>query len=66
MFLRIFKKQKPVPLGRWKVGEKQSIIDKKIDFANCDSCGVCDKKNLPIFYVVEGDVVQVREKKEKQ
>tara|TARA_B100001175_G_C19321174_1_gene547820 strand:+ start:85 stop:357 length:273 start_codon:yes stop_codon:yes gene_type:complete len=43
MFLKLFKKQKPTQLGRWAFN---SITEtqRKIDLANCDSCGSCGQK----------------------
>tara|TARA_B110000008_G_scaffold278706_1_gene323296 strand:+ start:3628 stop:3897 length:270 start_codon:yes stop_codon:yes gene_type:complete len=44
MFLfKIFKKQKPVPLGRWALNSLNET-QRKIDLANCDSCGSCGLK----------------------
>ena len=44
MFKTLFKKQKPVKLGRWGHHNFNEIV-KKIDMANCDSCGSCGKRN---------------------
>lgn len=57
MFRFLLKKQKPTKLGRWSVEESMQVIERKIDMANCDSCGICEKKNLLRFYVIEGDVI---------
>ncbi len=40
MLSRFFKKQKPVLLGRW-AHNSINEIQRKIDLANCDSCGTC-------------------------
>ena len=40
MLARIFKKQKPLPLGRWAFNSFNET-QRKIDLANCDSCGTC-------------------------
>tara|TARA_B100001094_G_scaffold333458_1_gene412855 strand:+ start:12602 stop:12814 length:213 start_codon:yes stop_codon:yes gene_type:complete len=37
--LKWLKKTKPIPLGRWAM--KSQHVKRKIDLANCDSCGVC-------------------------
>lgn len=42
MFKRLFIKQKPVKLGRWAHNKFDDIV-KKVDLANCDSCGTCGK-----------------------
>jgi len=34
---------KPTPLGRWKTDYKSINIDRKIELANEDHCGVCDE-----------------------
>ena len=44
MFKTLFKNKKPVKLGRWGHHNFNEIV-KKIDMANCDSCGSCGKKN---------------------
>jgi len=45
MFLfKIFKKQKPTPLGRWALNSVRET-QRKIDLANCDSCGTCGLEN---------------------
>ena len=54
MFKTFLKKQKPVKLGRWGHHNFNEIV-KKIDMANCDSCGSCGEKN--------GIKIKVNEKK---
>jgi hypothetical protein len=41
MFKRILKSNKQLLLGRWRVDENLIDINRKIDLANCDSCGTC-------------------------
>ena len=41
MFKRILKRNKPLLLGRWRVDENLIDVNRKIDLANCDSCGTC-------------------------
>tara|TARA_B000000475_G_scaffold269273_1_gene262999 strand:- start:483 stop:1004 length:522 start_codon:yes stop_codon:yes gene_type:complete len=58
--LKWFKKSKPIPLGRWAI--QQQHIPRKIDLANCDSCGVCPtiKPSLKLKYkyiIVDDDIV---------
>lgn len=57
MFLKLFKKQKPTQLGRWAFN---SITEtqRKIDLANCDSCGTCGQKEY-----TKNTVIKVPEKK---
>jgi|TARA_B100001741_G_scaffold283840_1_gene259041 ferredoxin len=55
-----FKKSKPITLGRWAI--QQQHITRKIDLANCDSCGVCPtiKPSLKLKYkymIVDDDIV---------
>ena len=40
--LRILKKDKKLALGRWSVSDNKIEQNRKIDLANCDSCGVCN------------------------
>ena len=41
MFLtRIFKRTKPIRLGRWNYNN----VERKTDLANVDHCGMCDSK----------------------
>jgi len=41
MFLtRIFKRTKPIRLGRWNYNN----VERKTDLANVDHCGMCDLK----------------------
>ena len=39
----IFKKHRPVLLGRWKLEECKLSVNKKVDWANYDHCGMCGK-----------------------
>ena len=59
VMLKFFKRQKPVKLGRWQRQTQQSVIDRKIDLNNCDSCGTCGQKEEVVikYLIVEGDVV---------
>ena len=57
MFLsKIFKKQKPLPLGRWAFNS-MTETQRKIDLANCDSCGTCGLENY------KKNTIKVPEKK---
>lgn len=40
MLRRLFTKNKPNKLGRWQIAEA-AIQHRKVDLANCDSCGTC-------------------------
>lgn len=55
--LKWLKKTKPISLGRWAI--KEQHIKRKIDLANCDSCGVCPPLQKPITlkykYMIVGD-----------
>lgn len=63
--LRIFKKIKPVHLGRWDTAKSNEAILRQIDLANCDSCGTCaipkpKKIHMQERYLfVEGDVIDL-------
>jgi len=59
-----FKKSKaklaPIALGRWAI--QQQHIQRKIDLANCDSCGVCAPLQPPVklkykYMIVDDDIV---------
>ena len=59
-----FKKTKaklaPIALGRWAI--QQQHIQRKIDLANCDSCGVCPPIKPPLklkykYIIVDDDIV---------
>lgn len=39
--LRIFKKQKPIVLGRWSKLECDKALEQRIKLANIDNCGPC-------------------------
>jgi len=39
--LPVWRRKEELLIGRWRVEEKQSIIDKKIDLSNEDHCGTC-------------------------
>lgn len=41
MLLRLFKKTKKIRLGRWDTNVSLQTLQRKIDLANCDSCGTC-------------------------
>lgn len=65
--LRIFKKIKPVHLGRWDTAKSNEAILRQIDLANCDSCGTCtvpNQKKIKVhmrerYLFVEGDVIDL-------
>ncbi len=55
-----FKQSKPIALDRWAI--QQQHIQRKIDLANCDSCGVCPpiKPSLKFTYkymIVDDEIV---------
>ena len=41
MFKNLLKKSKPLKLGRWGVTYEGSVLEKRINWANHDHCGVC-------------------------
>ena len=66
MFLRWFRKTKPVVLGRWALHTEKEKLLRKIDLANCDSCCVCKgdfeikPKEKPIIVILpENDVIKL-------
>ena len=49
---------KPVPLGRWKPSENNSVEQlRKIDLANCDSCGTCTTKDTKKKMVTDDELI---------
>ena len=40
MLRRLFTKSKPNKLGRWQIADA-AVQHRKVDLANCDSCGTC-------------------------
>ena len=46
---KFFQKQPTVSLGRWNIVYCDKKINKKIDLANEDNCGVCDKIKYDII-----------------
>lgn len=40
MLRRFFTKNKPNKLGRWQISDA-AVQHRKVDLANCDSCGTC-------------------------
>lgn len=54
MFLKLLKKTKKIRLGRWDTNSSLNTVQRKIDLANCDSCGTC---TIPL---------QQKKKKEKK
>jgi len=65
MIRLFFKKQKPLPLGRWQTNVEKAIMERKADLANCDSCGTCDvpKKHYNTkddsLIMVEDDIIDL-------
>lgn len=64
MFRNIFKKSnKQLLLGRWKTNNNLIDINRKIDLANCDSCGTCNvpdyKQSVEKMIVVDDDIVDI-------
>ena len=45
-FSKIFVKEIPKPIGRWKIEYCNKQIDKKIDLSNEDHCGPCGQYAL--------------------
>ena len=65
MFSNIFKRSKPVVLGRWSTGTSLEIVERRIAMAHCDNCGTCEIpeikpkiKNNPLV-VLEDDVIDL-------
>jgi hypothetical protein len=44
--IKYFTKTPSVPLGRWKLLERESYIENRIDYANVDHCGPCSVQDL--------------------
>ena len=68
MFKRILKRNKPLLLGRWRVDENLIDINRKIDLANCDSCGTCSvpeykqnkiEKNIDKYTLHHDNIVDI-------
>ena len=61
MLKRILFKPKPIRLGRWKMEQSNKALLRKIDLANCDSCGTCNvtdvKKKCNKYIRIEDDIV---------
>lgn len=66
--LRLFKRVKPIRLGRWSTAKPNEAILRQIDLANCDACGTCtipeQKKPIKVhieerYLFVEGDVIDL-------
>jgi hypothetical protein len=43
---KLFSKQLPSPLGRWKIEKNTKKINNKIDLSNEDHCGPCGQYAL--------------------
>ena len=54
MIRLLFKKQKPLLLGRWGY----SMIQTNIDFANTDNCGTCNLSSIEKHFKVKGNDVK--------
>lgn len=46
MINKIFRKEMPKPLGRWKIENCNKQINNKIDLSNEDHCGTCSQYAL--------------------
>lgn len=59
--LKRFLRRKPIKLGRWERLKDKNLEQIKIDLANCDSCGVCGKKEIKntqkLILLPENDIV---------
>ena len=44
--IQLFPKTSKIPLGRWTYVKGKKQLDKKIDLANEDHCGVCNQYAL--------------------
>tara|TARA_B100001142_G_scaffold70039_1_gene70284 strand:+ start:1314 stop:1604 length:291 start_codon:yes stop_codon:yes gene_type:complete len=63
MIRLLFKKQKPLLLGRWGY----SMTQKNIDFANTDHCGTCNLNSIEQHFTVKGnDVKEIANKINKE
>ena len=45
MFRNILSRSKHIKLGRWDTNKKKDSINRQIDLANCDTCGIKDYSN---------------------
>ena len=54
MIRLLFKKQKPLLLGRWGY----SMIQTNIDFANTDHCGTCNLSSIEKHFKVKGNDIK--------
>ena len=53
------KKMNPPPLGRWKLSENNSLEQlRKIDLANCDSCGTCITQDTKKEIIIEDEFIE--------
>jgi hypothetical protein len=71
MFKNLFKKSKPLKLGRWGVTYEAPVLEKRINWANHDHCGseVCENhfvKNKKENKEVESWTKRLKEKKQNQ
>ena len=67
MLSKILKKQKPLPLGRWAFNSLNET-QRKIDLANCDSCGTCGLEHYEkktIIKVPESKLLKKKETSDK-
>ena len=56
-----FQKQPAVLLGRWNIVYCEKKINKKIDWANEDNCGVCDiNKSMVINNINKPMVINIK------
>ena len=46
MINNFFRKEMPMPLGRWKIVNCNKQINNKIDLSNEDHCGTCSQYAL--------------------
>jgi rRNA maturation endonuclease Nob1 len=50
---KILSKEIPKPLGRWRIENCNSLMNKKIDLSNEDHCGLCGHRMKIIVVFVD-------------
>jgi hypothetical protein len=52
---KLFSKEIPNPVGRWRIENCNSIINHKIDLSNEDHCGPCGQYALEKIKLINND-----------
>ena len=52
---RLSSAQTPQGIGRWTIHYDQSIVDRNINWANEDNCGVCNVPSTPVVEIGKED-----------